>query len=267
MSDYLSRLVAKTLRSEAVLRPRILSRFEPLNPFNRSQPLEWQPRDEVEVVQQEHATAPPEASKTRRETDNLPSERPRQIEREPYRGKYVSPTLHQPDKPLLQRDQESHQVNRNEDQRSVSQEAPLLASETAKIPDKMVKVPDKMAKIPDNYALEDQTVQPHSVQSLAHASAGVRPAITAAELRPTKPWSKKDPFVGTETARVMTKRSESTSVTRGQQAAPTVKVHIGRIEVRAVMPAAPSPPRPSGARPKAALSLEDYLKQRREGRR
>jgi hypothetical protein len=265
MSDYLSRLVAKTLRSEAVLRPRILSRFEPPNPFNRSQPLEWQPRDEVEVVQQEHATAPPEASKTRRETD--PSERPRQIEREPYRGKYVSPTLHQPDKPLLQRDQESHQVNRNEDQRSVSQEAPLLASETAKIPDKMVKVPDKMAKIPDNYALEDQTVQPHSVQSLAHASAGVRPAITAAELRLTKPWSKKDPFVGTETARVMTKRSESTSVTRGQQAAPTVKVHIGRIEVRAVMPAAPSPPRPSGARPKAALSLEDYLKQRREGRR
>jgi len=267
MSDYLSRLVARTLRPEAVLQPRILSRFEPLTPLNLSQPLEWEPRDEVEVLQQEHATALPEASRTKRDTDNPPSVRLRPIEPEPYREEDDSPTLHQPDKPPLQQDQESHQVSRKEGQRSFYREVPLLASERAKLPDKMVKVPDKTAKIPDKHALEGHPAPPRSVQPPALAWAAVRPAVTAAELRSTKPWNNKDPFVGTEIARVMTMQSESTSVTKGQQAAPTIKVHIGRIEVRAVMPAAPSPRRPSGAKPKVALSLDDYLKQRREGRR
>jgi hypothetical protein len=49
------------------------------------------------------------------------------------------------------------------------------------------------------------------------------------------------------------------------QSAPTVNVTIGRIEVRAVTPAAPPPKRT--APPAARLALEDYLKQREEGRR
>jgi hypothetical protein len=260
MSDYLSRLVARTLRSEAVLRPRILSRFEPLNPLNHSQPLEWQPKDEVEVFQQEHATDPPEASRVRRDTGNSPSGRPRQIEPEPYRGKYVSPTLLQPANPPLQHEQESHQVSRNEDRRSVSQEIPLIASETAKVPHKMAEAPDKNTS-------DDQTVQPRSVQPLIHGPAAVPPAASAVEMRSTKPWSNKEPFVERATAGGTTKRSESNWVAKGQQVAPTVKVHIGRIDVRAVMPAVPSPQRPRGARPKAELSLDDYLKQRGEGRR
>ncbi len=47
--------------------------------------------------------------------------------------------------------------------------------------------------------------------------------------------------------------------------APSVNVTIGRIEVRAVTPAAPPPRRI--APPLARLSLDDYLKQREEGRR
>lgn len=43
--------------------------------------------------------------------------------------------------------------------------------------------------------------------------------------------------------------------------APVIHVNIGRIEVRAVTPAAP-PVRPQRARPGPMLSLEDYLKQR-----
>ena len=48
--------------------------------------------------------------------------------------------------------------------------------------------------------------------------------------------------------------------------APTIKITIGRVDVRAIMPAAPAP-RPAPARPSPALSLEDYLKQREGGRR
>jgi hypothetical protein len=48
---------------------------------------------------------------------------------------------------------------------------------------------------------------------------------------------------------------------------PTIKVTIGRIEVRAIMPPAPPAPRTKPARTGPTLSLEDYLKQRNEGRR
>lgn len=48
-------------------------------------------------------------------------------------------------------------------------------------------------------------------------------------------------------------------------AAPTIQVTIGRIEVRATPPA-PATPRKAPSKP-AAMSLEDYLKQRSEGRR
>ena len=47
--------------------------------------------------------------------------------------------------------------------------------------------------------------------------------------------------------------------------APTIRVDIGRIEVRAITPPPPmSPPaqRTAPARPGTALSLDDYLKQR-----
>src|SRR3954447_4079612 len=127
MSDYLSRLAARILNAVPIVQPRILSRFEPLNSLNHSQPLEWQPKGEVEVFQQEHATAPPEASRARRGTNISPSGKPRQIEPEPYRGKYVSPTLLQPDNPPPQQEQGSDQISRNEDRRCVSQETPLIA--------------------------------------------------------------------------------------------------------------------------------------------
>jgi hypothetical protein len=47
--------------------------------------------------------------------------------------------------------------------------------------------------------------------------------------------------------------------------APTIKITIGRVDVRAMMPAAPAA-RPAPARPSPALSLDDYLKQRGGGR-
>jgi len=51
-----------------------------------------------------------------------------------------------------------------------------------------------------------------------------------------------------------------------QKAAPTIRVTIGRIEVRAVVPAPPTP-RPAAEPRMPALPLDQYLKQRGEGRR
>jgi hypothetical protein len=49
------------------------------------------------------------------------------------------------------------------------------------------------------------------------------------------------------------------------EAGPAIQVTIGRIEVRAVLPAAAPPPRPAVKRP--AASLEEYLRAREGGKR
>jgi hypothetical protein len=46
-----------------------------------------------------------------------------------------------------------------------------------------------------------------------------------------------------------------------------IRVTIGRIDVRAVFPPAAAAPAPARKTPAGALSLDDYLKQRSEGKR
>ena len=57
-------------------------------------------------------------------------------------------------------------------------------------------------------------------------------------------------------------------VAASEPPAPTIRVAIGRIEVRAIAPP-PTPParRETPARPGPTLALDDYLKQRNEERR
>ena len=50
-------------------------------------------------------------------------------------------------------------------------------------------------------------------------------------------------------------------------ASPTIRVHIGRVEVRAIMPPAPPDPRTKPERRGPALSLDAYLKRRNGGQR
>lgn len=60
-------------------------------------------------------------------------------------------------------------------------------------------------------------------------------------------------------------RSQSVLVREAPPPAPTIQVTIGRIEVRATSPS-PATPKKAPSKP-VAMSLEDYLKQRNEGRR
>jgi hypothetical protein len=67
------------------------------------------------------------------------------------------------------------------------------------------------------------------------------------------------------TSRVTAAR-RATPVKQTRDEPPPVRVTIGRIEVRAVVPPPHAPPRPAPRRP-APLSLDEYLEQRRSGRR
>lgn len=62
--------------------------------------------------------------------------------------------------------------------------------------------------------------------------------------------------------------SDRQAVRTAEPVPPVIQVTIGRVEVRAVTPPRPAPPPIPVARPRApTLSLDDYLKQRGEGRR
>jgi hypothetical protein len=56
-----------------------------------------------------------------------------------------------------------------------------------------------------------------------------------------------------------------TKASRAHSPAPTIRVTIGRVEVRATRPPAPQQPRVERQRPRPALTLDEYLKQRNEG--
>lgn len=62
-------------------------------------------------------------------------------------------------------------------------------------------------------------------------------------------------------------RGQEAALPRPSPAPPTIRVTIGRVEVRTVMPSASSPPRTAPARRGPAVSLDDYLKKRNEGTR
>jgi len=82
------------------------------------------------------------------------------------------------------------------------------------------------------------------------------PAVRRGELAPVRP---RDPL--RETARRSDPSGPQPSIAK--PAPPSVRVSIGRVEVRAVFASPPSPARRPAAAP--AMALDDYLKQREKG--
>jgi len=130
-------------------------------------------------------------------------------------------------------------------------------------------------------ALAAQAAAPRTVPARAGSRVRkrVRQAQRAEQIVPeeaTMPPAYPDqpePAAATPTPRAVvrptTRRRRSEPAAPRQQVAreaPPVRVTIGRIEVRAVTPAAPAPQRRPPRRP-PPLSLDDYLEQRQSGRR
>lgn len=67
-----------------------------------------------------------------------------------------------------------------------------------------------------------------------------------------------------EPAKTMSEKDEMAFV-EPSSPPPNIRVTIGRVEVRAIMPPEPKAPPAKPSRPGPALSLDDYLKQRNEG--
>jgi hypothetical protein len=112
----------------------------------------------------------------------------------------------------------------------------------------------------------EQTIQPALAQHASPAEGGsgpespFLPARQITQPREVVPQVQVTPSVQSASAPLV-------GPARVPQAAPVIRVSIGRVEVHAVMAQqAPPPPRPQ-ARSGPSLSLEDYLKEREGGKR
>ena len=251
MSNYLNNIVARSMNVAEVVQPRLPQLFEPANSYvaerpdtalqvevQSSSPTTPNEISETPARHPAHAEAPPPASYL---------ERPRHLSQpNPFHSearRHVS-TSTPPPIPAIDAEAESlPRLTVNDegavtfDRRSATQPAPLATQSSRII----------QPRAPDS--APSSTVRPSSTRVSAPAR-NARPRTTAMLPPPAS-----HPLL-----------SSTAPASQVEQQPPTVKITIGRIDVRAVMPPA-QPAATSRGAAKPALSLEGYLKQREEGKR
>ncbi len=121
---------------------------------------------------------------------------------------------------------------------------------------------------------ETQSLSPHSEARVPRPESGPRslaPVLgygtqSAAASRVVRPQAVAEGTPLRDSQRT-TDYWRRTETSRHPPESPTIRVTIGRVEVRAILPPAPTATRPAAARSSQTLSLEDYLKQRDGGQR
>lgn len=278
MSDYLDNLVARSLGLAEVVQPRPLSIFEPLQPtglpaLESGSPEEaGEPSSGLEPMRPASSAADARVSETpmapRREPQSgPPSQHPVQVTR---RSESQSPPLLIPHQSLMPAPVAGDAGNRADlsdyaapagqqtadTHPAVSEHAPLRVVLHAATPvDRHSTVTQEATPlIPAHAAAPEHamTLPESIVPAPPSRTLLVAPGITP---RPDERQERGDPWSDGPEAIPAAQR----------ETAPTIKITIGRVDVRAVMPERPAP-RPAPAARNPALSLEEYLKQRSGGK-
>jgi hypothetical protein len=264
MSDYLDNLVARSLGLAEVVQPRPLSIFEPLQPTGLPAPdpnsLEevGEPSSNLEPLRVTSSApdvklseAPP--ANLRETQSGPPSQNPVQVTR---RGESQSTSLlipHQPLMPAPVAGDADMRADRSEYAAPAGQQT--VDSQPAVSEHAPLRVVFHAATPADRQSTATQEATPLIP---AHGTAPssrtllVAPEIT---LRPNDRQERGDPWSDGPEPIPAAQR----------ETAPTIKITIGRVDVRAVMPERPAP-RPAPVARNPALSLEEYLKERSGGK-
>jgi hypothetical protein len=239
--NFFDRLAARALGVARVSEPVLISRFSPV----------------AQVAAMDSATAPNEGGETpargRLSEDvgeTTPSRTLPRRENSPKAGR--EPDAAQPE--LITRDLTLPEIGESRPR------------ETTVIPpqyDTRVPPPAELEPTPSGVLLTSRTAKvfPPPPETTLPAQLEMQPVITRA-VRGATDSSPHDSV----NAGVAQRTGKNSSQLVPERASPVVRITIGRVEVRAQFPAAPSAP---AARPSRALtlSLEDYLKQRSRGQR
>lgn len=223
MSDYLSHLIARSSGRAAAIQPRLLSRYE-------SQPFPGDSKVQMQGEETMRSRPLPTPLTPEETTDSLPA-----VPNPIVRATANLPVIAQP---IVSE--------------SVVAESPLqpqISSSPASQPIKLASLPEPVAPSP--------TASPQSEAPQMADPVPVSMAIVTRlpRLEPLPP-----PVSPGIPPQVTPAR---TALPLSQPEAPTIRVTIGRIDVRAVAPPSPQPPQAKPVKPN--LSLSDYLKTRQGG--
>ena len=236
MSDYLNTLVARTLRLGPVVQPRLASLFEPVSPGPANQPapeffetrsLPSQPVAELSDLPGEKKEANTNSGVTNERTNVV-------LQSQPMRAT-VLPAPVMPPSPFSINDTADTRKVRNEESAPPAARTDSTSTKTDSNP--------TPSRIKPEVRIVSTATDREQIQPL-----NSMPAYAA----PPSPLS--------------SARNAGIHAATPEEAPETVVVTIGRVDVRAIFPTPPPAPRSNGVQQKT-MSLDDYLKQRSEGRR
>ena len=273
MSDFLNNLVARTLNLAPVVQPRLTSLFEPVGPVAATAPSEESVEVEgtSETVARVDQRVPLEAQLMPHRDHSREDVRHVTVEHERVQSREVlQPRIEQFQNTLLVPPPQNftHEIEHLPTSEPLSRPTPRLNTEQVSQRSEL----DKTTQVP--IAAESESwrqLQPRVRSLIESRLSAVQPApVNDRVLSPT-PATTPQPNVSRSIVRNEVAPVASTSRAEpsfGFQPEPTetINVTIGRVDVRAVFsPQATAPP----ARPRTSNvnSLDDYLKQRSEGRR
>lgn len=250
MSNFLDNLAARTLQPSAVLRPRLAGLFEPHEEALAPPSLDA----EQDVV----ALAP-----ARDDLEQRPRVRPAAPELLAQQNTLASPLIMRPMEPPPRLSPD--ELRQAAPPRAAHDAAPPVHRPAVPTEGETTAAPRRTALSaaaapaaspatlePQFVAAPPPPVQPHGTLQVPHTS-------------PARPVPIEPQFVAAR-ARTVDEPRQAASSPAGvvPEPAPTIRVTIGRVEVRASTPPAP---RPQSVRQRTAPSLDEYLQRTRERRR
>jgi len=259
MNNYLNNIVARSLNAVEVIQPRVPLLFEPVSHVT-SAPMPWP--SETESLDEYPPTEKPAAESLDALTD-------------PTIGPVVTVVAEPPAYPVVgathlpSRERERERTDeRNSIQPPANELRQAGPNEELhlKTPTRNDSLPQKRSVVrsrqPD-LDLEGTVNRKPKLTASRSSQYYRQPDLSTMHLAgPLKPLARLAsesngfPAISPNSGDVRLEPSES----------PTIRITIGRVDVRALMPP-PQPPISRPARPKPNLSLDDYLKQREEGKR
>ena len=229
MSDYLNTLVARTLRLGPVVQPRLASFFEPVSPGPATQPA-------PDVFETHSRPSQPVAERSELTREKKEPNVESSVTNEPARvvlpSQQMRATVLPP--PLMP----PSVLPSNNTREVLNEELPRLSADT-------------------------KANETHSTPTPSRIKPDVRIVSTATDRGQIQPRS---PAYAAPPSPLSSARNAGIQASTSEEAPETVVVTIGRVDVRAIFPTPAAAPRPHRVQ-QQAMSLDEYLKQRSEGRR
>jgi hypothetical protein len=248
MNDYLNSIVARSLNIADVVQPRVPQLFE--------QPLASVPEQPDPSLQTEMRPNPPALSSETSDTSIIGTDQA---------ASEVRLSGFEPVKPAPAAMDTYVKGIRRESPFAVQSIQPKesLAPATASQAGGALDSRSMREPATPSAAGSNQNASPQSDRELSLSTVGPpwkEGSVKTSEPSITSSPARLQPSVPNVTLSSMPQNN------RSEQQQPAIRITIGRVDVRAIMPAVP-PPAAAPVRPKPALSLESYLKQREEGKR